>query len=370
MGAVEAATESATEILLGEHVVTDVGGADNSMLEATLMTALTEVEEDVTAMDAVVAAGGADGAPTEIVFSGDEADAGTVSADEGVLAVVLAKALRDVVRMDAAAATSRATPVTMVEAGSHGVSTADEAGSHRQAYGSDHIAEESEMAEKVDVASVGMLADTVVVAGDSQNLIFSCSKLCGDKFGSVPECAQMIELEVGVEAVLCTSAGMEVKADVDAADLEVDVEAACYAATTADGDVAVIEAKEEAVLCISAGMEVKADVDAADLEVDAEAACYAAATADGDVAVIGANGEAVLCTSTGMESVADVDAADMEQGGVRGKISLHEETVKKQNAHKKLQKKKKRQKKAINARDRDKVQCIIKTCNSENIISA
>ena len=42
--AVEAAAESATEILLGQHVGTDVGETDSSMLEATLMAALAEVK--------------------------------------------------------------------------------------------------------------------------------------------------------------------------------------------------------------------------------------------------------------------------------------------------------------------------------------
>ena len=57
---------------------------------------------------------------------------------------------------------------------------------HEQAYGVGYNAGESGMTEMMVGSSVGMLANTMVVAdgSDSQNLIFSYPKFCGDRIVS------------------------------------------------------------------------------------------------------------------------------------------------------------------------------------------
>ena len=100
------------------------------------------------------------------------------------------------------------------------------------------------------------------------------------------------------------------EAEVNTTDLEVNVEAPCDAATTADGDVNTTEVTAKTALC-SATMENGAEMNTADLKVNVEAACGAAITADGDVNTTEVIAKTALC-SVAMENGAEVNTADLD----------------------------------------------------------
>jgi hypothetical protein len=152
-----ATAESATEILLGQHVGTNVN--DNSMLEAALMAALTEVEEVVAADEQQVSNVESAATTDEL---GHAAMHGDTVVDHDALATTLAAALTEVVRMQ----------VCDMPAVLEGACAVNQ----QEAYGADHIAENANgvttseaapTAAPVDVLTTTQTENEVVIADEA-----------------------------------------------------------------------------------------------------------------------------------------------------------------------------------------------------------